>query len=165
MFLCYCLSWKMCLNLPPKRASHWMTFYSVGCTSLYCQLSIVWERHQQKGEKVSQIRKQKMKDKETKNWTESEVKDRGAREIMRKLVCEGHWGFPRCRAAGIKRVAVERRVCQTFRSQVEEMVDYDRYHSNLIHTLPPPAPISSTWDEIGFSLKPKRDIVNSTWFY
>lgn len=42
------------------------------------------------GIKPSQIRKRKMKDNETKNSTESEVKDRGAREIMRKLVCEGH---------------------------------------------------------------------------
>lgn len=41
-------------------------------------------------EKLSQIQKQKMKDKETKNETESEVKDRGAREIMQKLLCEGH---------------------------------------------------------------------------
>lgn len=41
-------------------------------------------------EKLSQIQKQKMKDKETKNETESEVKDRGARKIMQKLLCEGH---------------------------------------------------------------------------
>lgn len=76
------LFWKMCFSL----SSQWMSFYCVGSTSLYCQLSIVRVRVKQNGrETESQICKwtnERKRDKEgNREWKREE------REMMRESWC------------------------------------------------------------------------------
>lgn len=150
----------MCLKLPPKSTSHWMAFYSVGHTSLYCQLSIVWEREKQNWRKTEpnpETENERQRDKElNREWSERWRSEGDNAEIgmwrtlrIPTVPCSGHQTGSRIKAS----------LPDVQKPSGENGGLWQISFKPHSHTASP-APISSLVNEIWLSLKPKSHIVN-----